>query len=70
MTQLTLQRQSFGFVPADDETRKAFAKVHYLRLTKEGHPGHPLYLPALLLPVQWIVRPPATPVTTEEEMTV
>lgn len=27
MTQLTLQRQSFGFVPADDETRKAFAKV-------------------------------------------
>ena len=27
MTQLTLQRQSFGFVPADDETRKALAKV-------------------------------------------
>ncbi len=27
MTQLTLQRQSFGFVPADDETRKAVAKV-------------------------------------------
>ena len=27
MTQLTLVRQSFGFVPADDETRKAVAKV-------------------------------------------
>ena len=27
MTQLTLRRQSFGFVPADDETRKALAKV-------------------------------------------
>ena len=27
MTQLTLQRQSFGLVPADDETRKALAKV-------------------------------------------
>ena len=27
MTQLTPKRQSFGFVPADDETRKALAKV-------------------------------------------
>ena len=28
MTQLTpTQRQSFGFVPADDEARKALAKV-------------------------------------------
>lgn len=26
---------------------------HYLRLTKDGHPGHPLYLPASLTPQPW-----------------
>ena len=26
--------------------------LHYLRLTKDGHPGHPLYLPADLKPRQ------------------
>ncbi len=27
--------------------------VHYLRLTKHGHPGHPLYLPEALEPTLW-----------------
>lgn len=26
---------------------------HYLRLTKDGHPGHPLYLPGSLTPQPW-----------------
>lgn len=30
-------------------------KLHYLRLTKDGHPGHPLYLPADLRLVEWSV---------------
>lgn len=28
--------------------------LHYLRLTKDGHPGHPLYLPASLRPAAWV----------------
>lgn len=27
--------------------------LHYLRQTQDGHPSHPLYLPADLTPIQW-----------------
>lgn len=27
--------------------------LSYLRLTKDGHPGHPLYLPKTLTPIAW-----------------
>ncbi|HWP13520.1 MAG TPA: DUF1643 domain-containing protein [Ramlibacter sp.] len=41
----------------DAEVRTMLPKLHYLRLTKHGHPGHPLYLPKTLLPVQWAAQP-------------
>ena len=40
-----------------DEVVKALPRIagrlHHLRLTKDGHPGHPLYLPASLVPTPW-----------------
>ena len=35
------------------EVRRMLPKLHYLKLTKEGHPGHPLYLPKTLRPIPW-----------------
>jgi hypothetical protein len=29
-------------------------ELHYLRLTKEGHPGHLLYIPSKTMPEKWI----------------
>lgn len=39
----------------DLEVRRIIAELgpHYLRLTAGGHPQHPLYLPATLLPIPW-----------------
>jgi hypothetical protein len=38
----------------DQSVRLLVPGLHYLRLTKDGHPGHPLYLPASLRPVAWV----------------
>ena len=35
----------------DVEVRRMLPRLHYLRLTKDGHPAHPLYLQATLIPV-------------------
>ena len=37
----------------DKAVRSLVPGLHYLRLTKEGHPGHPLYLPGDLKPQVW-----------------
>lgn len=42
------------FQERDKAVRAMLPRLHYLRLTKAGHPGHPLYLPAGLGPVEWI----------------
>ncbi len=42
-----------SFRGRDAEVRPMLPRLHYLRLTKDGHPGHPLYLPATLRPVEW-----------------
>lgn len=34
----------------DASVRAMIPNLHYLRLTNEGHPGHPLYLPSHLKP--------------------
>lgn len=37
----------------DRQVRAMLTKLHYLRLTAAGHPGHPLYLPGDLRTVLW-----------------
>lgn len=37
----------------DRQVRRMIQPLHCLRLTKGGHPGHPLYLPASLTPMEW-----------------
>jgi hypothetical protein len=42
------------FKGRDKQVRAMLPRLHYLRLTKDGHPGHPLYLPASLKPLEWL----------------
>ena len=44
----------------DQTVRLLVPGLHYLRLTKDGHPAHPLYLPASLRPVLWVKAPNVT----------
>lgn len=38
----------------DAHVRAMLPALHCLRLTKDGHPGHPLYLPRNLPPLAWV----------------
>lgn len=46
------------FRSRDVQVRVMLPRLHYLRLTKAGHPGHPLYLPAHLRPTPWMPSAP------------
>lgn len=41
------------FKGRDQQVREMLPRLHYLHLTKDGHPGHPLYLPGSLRPKLW-----------------
>jgi hypothetical protein len=40
----------------EEAVRGILPKLTYLRLTKDGHPSHPLYLPNRLEPKPWLLR--------------
>jgi hypothetical protein len=44
------------FMGRDRQVKAMLPPMHYLRLTKGGHPGHPLYLPADLIPTPFVER--------------
>lgn len=41
------------FLQRDKEVIKLIPNLHYLKLTKQGFPAHPLYLPKDLKPIKW-----------------
>lgn len=42
------------YMRRDKAVRLLVPELYYLRLTKDGHPGHPLYLSASLKPQRWL----------------
>lgn len=44
------------FMDRDTKVKALLPNLYYLRLTKAGHPGHPLYLPQDLRPVAWCTK--------------
>lgn len=42
-----------AFLRRDEEVISLIPNLHYLRLTKNGFPAHPLYLPKDLEPIKW-----------------
>lgn len=42
------------FMGRGEAVRAALKDLHVLKLTKDGHPGHPLYLRSDLSPVAWV----------------
>jgi hypothetical protein len=57
-----------GLLDRDTGVRKLFSSMYVLRLTKHGHPSHPLYLPANLTPTLWFTSlPPKRPPNTQQE---
>ena len=43
------------YMGRDEEVKAMLPQLHYLRLTKDGFPSHPLYLPKTLRPILWKV---------------
>ena len=41
------------FLKRDKIVADLISDIHVLRLTKDGHPAHPLYLPESLRPIKW-----------------
>ena len=42
-----------AFLRRDKKVISLIPNLHYLRLTKNGFPAHPLYLPKVLEPIKW-----------------
>lgn len=43
-----------SFLARGEEVRAMLPPMSYLRLTRDGSPAHPLYLPKTLRPVEWV----------------
>ena len=45
-----------SYLDRDQEVYDMLPQLHYLRLTKGGFPGHPLFLPKGLKPILWNIN--------------